>query len=120
MELLKEDGRTIKEVTTELASETDSVAGAALFELAVAELGKAELLEEDIKRPVADVSRRELLRKFVLAGAAAALAPAIVTLSPSRAYAQGSCFARGDACTVDAQCCSNRCEPGGGNTFRCN
>jgi hypothetical protein len=81
--------------------------------LALEELRKAELLDETSQHvPVAPgLNRRELLRKIALSGVAAAVIPAIVTLSASRAYAQGSCLAKKACCTVDAECCSNKCDP---------
>lgn len=114
MALLKDRGRTTDDIIAELAREVDVPSGEALLALAVDELRKADLLDESSpSSPRLEVSRRELLRKVALAGAAAVLAPAIVSLSPSRAYAQGSCLAKKDCCNVDADCCSGKC---GNNT----
>jgi hypothetical protein len=86
--------------------------GLELIELALDELRKAELLEESASHAeVLDPQRRELLRKAVV-GAAAVLIPAIVTLSPGTAQGQaGSCLPKKACCVVDADCCSNKCDP---------
>lgn len=109
MELLKDRGRTTDDIIAELAREVDVPSSEALLALAVDELRKADLLDESSPSPRLEVSRRELLRKVALAGAAAVLAPAIVSLSPSRAYAQGSCLAKKECCNLDADCCSGKC-----------
>jgi PqqD family protein of HPr-rel-A system len=112
MELLADRGRTTDEIVVEIARQVDVPSGKALLALAIDELRKADLLDESVSSsPQPEVSRRELLRKVALAGAAAVIAPAIVTLSPSPAYAQGSCLAKKDCCTVNADCCSNKCDP---------
>jgi hypothetical protein len=84
--------------------------GLELVELALDELRKAELLEDSApSTSVIDPRRRELLRKAAV-GAAAMLIPTIVTLSPTMAYGQGSCRAKKECCTFDADCCSNKCD----------
>jgi len=111
MELLRNRRLTAEEVTTELSRQTGAASNAALLELALEELRKAGLLDEQsVSSPRSVVSRRELLRKATFAGAAAALIPTIVTLSATRAYGQGSCKAKKECCTVDADCCSNKCD----------
>lgn len=110
MELLRDGTLKAEEVTTKLAREGDAVSGAALLELALEELRKAELLDEQPPSAArAGFSRRELLRRATLAGAAA-LIPTIVTLSATRAYGQASCKAKKACCVVDADCCSNKCD----------
>ena len=83
--------------------------GLDLVELALDELRRADLLEESAPANVIDPRRRELLKKAAV-GAAAMLIPAIVTLSPSTVYGQGSCLAKKACCTFDADCCSNKCD----------
>jgi hypothetical protein len=84
--------------------------GLELVELAMDELRKAELLDESAPPTrVLDPNRRELLKKAAV-GAAAMLIPAIVTLSPTMAYGQGSCLAKKECCTFNADCCSNKCD----------
>jgi PqqD family protein of HPr-rel-A system len=117
MELLQTRRWTVDELTAELAGKADLSSSAALLELALEELRKADLLDDSIASqiPRVDLTRREVLRKMMLAGAAAVLIPAIVTLSPSTAYAQTSCLPKHACCTVDAQCCSATCKIKGGS-----
>jgi len=111
MEILRDHTLTAEEAAAELSRRTGAASNAALLELALEELRKAELLDEQpVSSPRPGVSRRELLRKATFAGAAAALIPTIVTLSATRAYGQGSCKAKKECCTVDADCCSNKCD----------
>lgn len=96
-----EDGRnTQEEILSGFADRTDVFPDPALVGLAIEELRKAGLLDEkgrDIPA-LPDVTRRELLQKVILSGAAA-LVPAVITLTPSPGYAQASqCGTLGDAC----------------------
>jgi hypothetical protein len=111
-ELLQRGARTKEEVVNQLLDIEGSRPGAALFDLAIHELRKAELLDQRAPSaaPMIGISRRELLRRITLTGAAAAIIPTIVTLSATRAYGQGSCLAKKECCTVDAECCSNKCD----------
>jgi hypothetical protein len=110
-DLLRSGALTKEEVINDLSNE-DSRASPALIDLAIQELRKAELLDESSSSnaPTTGISRRELLRKITLTGAAAAIIPTIVTLSATRAYGQTSCLAKKACCTVDAECCSNKCD----------
>lgn len=112
-ELLQNGARTQEEVVSELPDIDGSRSGDALFDLAIEELRKAELLDERVAlaAPIIGISRRELLRKVALTGAAAAIVPTIVTLSATRAFGQGSCLAKKACCNVNADCCSGKCDP---------
>jgi PqqD family protein of HPr-rel-A system len=111
MEFLRDRTLTAPELTSELSRDTRAASTAALLELAIEELRKAELLDEQPSSAAPNgISRRELLRKATFAGAAAALIPTIVTLSATRAYGQGSCLAKKACCSFDADCCSNKCD----------
>lgn len=108
-ERLQNGARTREEIVSELPNEDSR---SALFDLAIEELRKAELLDDSISPLGATkaIGRRELLRKIALTGAAAAIIPAIVTLSAKEAFGQGSCLPKKACCTVDAECCSGKCD----------
>lgn len=115
LKLLQEGRRTASEIDAELAMKAGAVPGDGLLTLAIDELRKARLLEEsdDAPKPLDDLTRRDVLRKMALTGAAALLIPAITTLSARRAYGQtsdGLCREKKECCTVDADCCSNKCD----------
>jgi len=112
-DLLKSGVRTKEEVVSKLPNNEGDHSDAALLDLAIQGLRKAELFDEDSSsaEPATGISRRELLRKIALTGAAAAMIPTIVTLSATQAFGQGSCLAKKACCTVDAECCSNKCDP---------
>jgi PqqD family protein of HPr-rel-A system len=111
MEILRDRVLTEDEAVAELSRHTGAASNAALLELALEELRSAELLDEQpLSATPNGISRRDLLRKAGFAGAAAALIPTIVTLSATRAYGQTSCKAKKECCTVDADCCSNKCD----------
>jgi hypothetical protein len=111
-ELLQMGARTKEEIVSKLPDIDGSQSGAALFDLAIEELRKAELLDErgSSAAPITGINRRELLRKVAVTGVAAAIVPTIVTLSATRAFGQGSCLPKKACCNVDADCCSNKCD----------
>lgn len=114
LDLLSDGTRTQDEIEMELARRTGAEPSENIFLLAVEELRKANLLEDfgDNPEPLSDLTRRAMLRKMAFTGAAALLIPAITSLSPRRAYAQasGGCREKKECCTVDADCCSNKCD----------
>jgi hypothetical protein len=114
LDLLDEGDRTSEEIEEELARRTGGEPSDDLLILAVEELRNANLLEstDDWPPPLSDVSRREMLRKLALTGAATLIIPAITSLSPRRAYGQasGECLPKKACCNVDADCCSNKCD----------
>jgi hypothetical protein len=112
------------------------------LERAIAALRAADLIDETSAMPIAmgDGTRREILRKVVVASASAMLVPTITTLTAAPVYAQttgtvsscgpctdssqcqgsvtcgptGSCgsdlLAVGAACSASSDCCSNNCK----------
>jgi hypothetical protein len=80
--------------------------------LALNQLSKNHLLEENIVPPtlMAGINRRQMIRAM---GVAAAVAVPLVTsiVAPTPAQAQ-SCFTSGTGCTSSAQCCSGVCNAG--------
>lgn len=114
LELLEKGGYTPEGLAYEVAERTGVADQSALIALAVEELRKAHLLDEtsEALSPLAEVSRREAVRKLALTGAAAALLPGIATLIPTRTYAQGTAAAggaAGTACSANTQCSSSNC-----------
>jgi hypothetical protein len=108
-ELLQEEGKTRESIVSELASRMNSIETDSLLQLSLDELRKAELLDEAATAmpALSDISRRDLLRKVGLAGAAAVLIPAIATLTATSAYAQASCLPSGARCQFSGglSCC---------------
>jgi hypothetical protein len=99
-ELLEQGERSPEGIVSELATRMNSVESDSLLQLSLEELRKADLLEDGptAMPPLSDISRRDLLRKVGLAGAAALLVPAIATLTATPAYAQASCLPEGATC----------------------
>jgi hypothetical protein len=58
-----------------------------------------------------DISRRQVIRRLALAGAATATAGSLLrtVVTPPAAQAQSACLGATVPCTSDAQCCSNFC-----------
>lgn len=108
-ELLEQGGRSRAGIVSELATRMNILEGEGLLELSLEELRKADLLDGNMApvAPLSEMSRRELLRKVGMAGAAALLIPAIATLTASPAYAQASCSAATHSCVVGiVDCCA--------------
>jgi hypothetical protein len=99
-----ERGDTAAGIATQLEQRMNSNGGEDLLALALDELEKAELTENNVPTPVriADVTRREILRRFAMVGAAV-LVPTIITLTPNTASGQAS-VGCGSACTSTASC----------------
>jgi len=106
LDLLEEGGRTADGITGELARRIAVAKDEGLYTLSVEELRKADLLDETtVKLPaLPDVTRRELVRKIALTGAAALLIPAVATLSATSAYAGGSPVGIASACINTNDC----------------
>ena len=109
-ELLEQGNRSREGIVAELATRMNSIEGESLLRLSLDELRKADLLM-DAQVPtdaLNDITRRDLVRKLGLAGAAALLVPTITTLTATRAYAQASCLVTGQACVVNSTpaCCT--------------
>lgn len=116
LELLSDGTLTQDEIEAQIAQRTGAAPSESVFLLALDELRRANLLEDsaDDTEPLNDLTRRAMVRKMAMTGAAALLIPAITTLSPRRAYGQASpggvCREKKQCCTVDADCCSNKCD----------
>ena len=112
-ELLEEGGRTREGIVSELAARMSALDSDSLLQLSLEELRKADLLDDRAVpvAPLSEMNRRALLRKVGLAGAAALLIPAIATLTPGRAYAQGTCLPEGAPCSSlgGNPCCHDAC-----------
>ena len=104
--LLNSRETTRSEILDDLAAFADSRSAEALFALSFDELRKAGLLDQPRREQLlADVTRRNLLKRLAAAGATALLIPAITTLTATNLSAQGSCIPIGSPCTSNAQCC---------------
>jgi hypothetical protein len=92
---------------TEISRRVGAPNGAALLELALDELRTSGLID-DSAAPV-DVTRRDMLRKAALVGAAAMAVPVVATLTATRGYAQASgSVGLCGACTATTQCAAGR------------
>lgn len=129
MELLKEGGRTVEEITDELGRRINYGPSPGLLLLALEELRKAHLLDESegLRKPISGpgMFRRAMVKKVVAAGAAALLVPLVVSIDPENAYAQASaCVAHHVCCTPGDTCCDAKdsCKPEGAcktTSFQC-
>jgi hypothetical protein len=83
-----------------------------VLEFGLDQLEKAHLLEAPMSRAsnAAAISRREVMRRIGI-GAAVAL-PLVTSIIAPRAANAVNCRATGQACTTNAQCCSNNCVGG--------
>jgi nucleotide-binding universal stress UspA family protein len=107
-ELLEQGDRSREGIVSELATRMNSVASESLLDLSLEELRNADLLADGASglTPLSEITRRDLLRKVGLAGAAALLVPAITTLTATSAYAQATCVALGQLCAAGGvPCC---------------
>lgn len=112
LELLEEGGWTPDEITAEITARLDVSPNPGFLALALEELRKAGLLDSSSApvAPMVDVTRRDLVRKLAMTGAAALLVPAVATLTATRGYAQGSGqLGAGRACTLPGECISGDC-----------
>ena len=98
-ELLEQGEKSREGIVSALATRMNTLESESLLQLSIEELRKANLLETGPALPaLSDISRRDLLRKVGLVGAAALAIPAIATLTATSAYAQASCIANGQLC----------------------
>jgi len=109
MDLLTEGGRTVEEVTDELARRINYQPSPGLLMLAIEELRRADLLDqsEGPRKPMSGpgMFRRAMVKKVAAAGATALLVPLVVSLSPGAAYGQAStCIAHHTCCTPGQRC----------------
>src|SRR5688572_14363260 len=89
LELLEEGGWTSEGITIEIAERIGVAPSEGFLPLAIEELRRAGMLERvsDVP-PLADVTRRDALRKLALTGASAMMIPAVATLMASSVNAQ--------------------------------
>jgi len=121
LELL-DAGNSADSVAKEFTQKLGSDSSDELVALSFDELRKARLLDEtdgDIE-PLADLSRRNFLRKAGIAAAAGIAIPVIVTMTANSGYAQG-CATSGQACGgSDPVCCTGlTCVNLGSGNKRC-
>jgi hypothetical protein len=117
-DLLQEGSWGPDTITGELGRRLDVTPNEGLLFLAINELQKANLLESDSVESsslLPDVTRRDLVRKLALTGAAALLIPAVATLTARSAYAATN-VANSGLCASSAECVSGFCY---GPTGRC-
>ena len=107
------DGKTtVDEMTRLLETQLGTPIERNVLEFGLDELEKAHLLEEPMSRASdgTGISRREVMRRIGI-GAAVAL-PLVTSIIAPRAANAINCRTTGQACTTNAQCCSNNCAGG--------
>jgi hypothetical protein len=112
---------SVRELTATLAASDDRVDIGSLGEIALAELAEKGLVEPvPTGRPMAQLSRREAMRRLAGAGAAAASVPLVLSATVAAPSAHATtCVQRFGTCTANSQCCPNQsltCTDGGTNT----
>jgi hypothetical protein len=89
LDLLEQGGWTREGVTLEIAERIGVAPSEGFLPLAIEELRRAGMLETVAEvAPLADVTRRDALRKLALTGASAMMIPTVATLMASNANAQ--------------------------------
>ena len=102
--------RTVSELARQVFPQMSPASGEQVVNLALERLRRRNLLNGDLKQPIVDLSRRQLLRQVGMAAAGLGiLAPLVSTVvAPNSAYAL-SCFPHGMPCSSPTQCCSGLC-----------
>lgn len=107
------DGETsVAQLAALVAVELNVAADEDVVWMALERLSRADLLRARVQRPGRAVSRRELLRRMGVVGAAAVILPVVSSLAaPTPAMAASgpaACVGQPDGapCTDTAQCCS--------------
>ena len=107
------DGKTtVAKIAEKLSKQTGKRVGEDIVLLAVEELAKNRLLQQQarVSRAKQTVSRREMIKR---AGVAAAIAlPVVTSIVAPKATQAATCRASGQACTTSAQCCTGICNAG--------
>jgi len=122
-DLMEGGGYSSDMMTREVAKRSNVAPDPAFVSLALEELRAAGLLDEStaLVPELGNATRRDLVRKLALGGAAALLIPAVATLTATRGYAQSSINQPPDApCLSDANCASGICCEGRCAVFACN
>lgn len=103
------DGRnTVDEIAELVGRQMKTIVDERLVWLALDDLGKFNLLDDEVVKPVnlAGLNRRQLIRNVSLAALAL---PVILSMAAPTAQAQGSCRPPGAACGSNNQCCTSQC-----------
>ena len=104
------DGKTtVDEISALLEKQLRMPVDKDVLEFGLDQLEKAQLLEEPISGASNGkaMSRREVMRRIGV-GAAVAL-PLVTSIIAPKAAQAANCTPNGQACTVNANCCSNNC-----------
>jgi PqqD family protein of HPr-rel-A system len=109
IELLQEGGWTREGLVAELNDRFKIPADSGVLLLALEELRRVGLIEDEVE-PMVDSTRREVIKKIAASGAAVLMIPAIATLTSTAAYAQGSAqLGNGSPCSGSGVCISGLC-----------
>jgi hypothetical protein len=114
---------TVDEIAERVASVTNAQIDTFLVWHALGLLERNHLLVGEFKIPAAGrlFTRRDVIKKVGLVGAAATIPVILAVTTPTPAMAQtcipdhGGCTPNGSDCTTNLQCCSCRCNLGSGN-----
>ena len=98
------------EIASRLGAELEPAAAQEVVWAAVEQLSRAGLLEKKLKRPTADISRRDVMKKLALAAAIGV--PVVTSVVAPKAIHAATCRPSGDMCGSSAQCCSGVCNAG--------
>ena len=107
---LLDSGVAGEEIVDQLSQQHSLGTGADLLALTLDQLATAGLLAETktaVATTLVDGTRRQLLQKVAAVGLGL-LVPTILTLTPSRAYAQASGSGLGSSCESSADCLGGR------------
>ncbi|HUQ21370.1 MAG TPA: hypothetical protein VM099_17285 [Gemmatimonadaceae bacterium] len=108
---LMESGAPLTEIEKKVSDQYGIDTGPEMLAMAVDQISTAGLFDEAISAPPIDTTRRAVLQKVAAAGLGILL-PAILTITPSKTYAQGSVKALGAPCDLSAECASGCCQKG--------
>ncbi len=118
LDMLNEGGWTQEGMKVELAARIQVPADDALVALSMDALYTAGLLEATGPQPapLSEITRRDLVGKLAMTGAAALLIPVVATLTATRAYAgtlvpvDQACITTSN-CQTNLICCGGVCRP---------
>lgn len=104
--------RTVPELAAACVRANDPATGQEVVWLALKQLDERGLLVEPIPVPEG-TSRRVLLRRLALAGAATLAVPLVKSINAPAAAQAGSCRPKHSPCSFGFECCSGVCHPSG-------
>jgi hypothetical protein len=100
--------RSAGEIARELTTFHNAEVTEEFVDLAISELARFDLLDDNDFADNPGISRRQLIKKVGMASMIAL--PVVVSfVAPTATHAQ-SCTANNASCTASAQCCSNCCK----------